>query len=235
MKAEYEMEIDRRIVERNTKEQHDGAAGGGGGSAAAAAPFGTNTPGLDDEAASAREALQHAIQRQRAAEADLRRAKQELEAGVAPGGLAKPPTPARDLHSVRTLNKAQLATDAKQRRENLEAQKEAERLHKESGIYRGPAVAAVSVAAGALKQEAEATCSFMLQAMEQAVAHMREERDQLRIRLERAERGLNDDISRVETELNWLDFASSQAKRSLDNATLKKQLVERKSTPKQWK
>jgi hypothetical protein len=214
-RQEFEAELARR---QDIKQRQEDILG--------LVPSAKTPPGeenLDEELEAAKEALQHALSRQKAADADVRKAKREFDAGVAPGGLSSsrgPLVPARDA-TIRTLNPAQLAADAKQRRESADAQKKAEREFRENAIFRGPEVQAVSAAAGVLKQEAGAMCDEMLSALEKAVEQLREERDQLRIRLERAERGTNDDFARTETELNWIDFASSQAKKSLDAAEFK--------------
>ncbi len=229
MRAEYELELDRRKEERER-------------AAVEASRSGATPPGEmngDDELAAAKEALQAALSRQQATERDLRLAKREAQAGTAAGSsrgaaaAGSSPTVAPRDAQIRQLNPAQLAAEAKARRDGIEAQRRAEREHKENAIFRGPEVAAVSQAARAVKQETEAMCGFMLESLETAVNQLREERDQLRLRLERAEAGLNSDIARVEGELSWIDFASSQCKKSLDDANLRKQAREKRpATPK---
>ena len=147
--------------------------------------------------------------------------------------ISAPPTPnARDVQ-IRKLDPQQLQQNAKQKREQLEEQKKAARELKENGIFRGPEVAQVSAAAQNLKTEVNFVCQETIEAMERAIAELREEKDQLMIRLERSERGLNEDASRAEGELHWIDYASAEAKRMIDEANAKKEKEAREKERKE--
>ena len=136
---------------------------------------------------------------------------------------------------MRKLDPSQLQQNAKEKRERLEAEKIANREYKENAIFRGPEVAVVAAAAKTVKNEADFICAQTCEAMENAIAELREERDQLRVRLERINRAMNDDIARAEGELHWIDYASAETKKMIDEADAQRERDEREKKKKDQK
>lgn len=257
MRAEYEMELDRKHNMSLQHHLHQKSANlDGTGSerqalfdekgrpitgAASASLFGETSE--DEQLQIARDALKAAQIRQKQTDADVRRAKQELEHQRTNVGAVssssthfnRPSAATPIVNHNNTEARRQLQESAKQRREQLELEKKAARDQKENGIFRGPEVAQVAVASQNLKSEIDFICQDTLDVMEAAIARLREEKDQLMIRLERTERFMNDDIARAEGELHWIDYASAEAKKMIDEANRRRELEERVAEKKKMK
>lgn len=251
MRAEYEMELERKHQLTVRAHEHQRAANlEGTGSerqalfdekgrplpASSSSLFGDASE--EDQIQVAKAALKAAKIREQQTIADLRRAREELESGRGVGDLRQsnisaPPTPtARDVQ-IRKMDPQILQYNAKQKREQLDEERKAAREHKENSIFRGPEVAQVAAAAINLKTEVNFICQGAIDALEKAIHELREEKEQLMVRLERTERGLREDASRAEGELHWIDYASAEAKKMIDEAALRREKENREKDRKE--